>query len=257
MSASRERHTPKVLVLQPDANCGPDRIVGWAEAHGVELEVHSMAESPVVPKSLDGYAGLIVLGGDMGDRDTADYPWLEDLRERLREAHRTELPALGVCLGAQLLASALGGTVELGAPGLETGVVELSVTSDGAADPLLQGVSPVFYSGAMHNDAIVRLPAGAVLLATGELYPHQAFRVGSTWAVQFHPEVSPESYERWVGLEDHSKHPEIAARYDGTVAEFWERDAVVAPACERLIVNFLDLVSGGEEMSGESEAAGV
>lgn len=229
-------------MLQPDENCGPDRIAQWASNHGVELSVYSMSVSTDMPPSLDGYAGLIVLGGDMGDRDTAAYPWLEDMRERLREAHREGIPALGVCLGAQLLASALGGEVQLGEPGLETGVAGIRITDEGARDPLLQGVPEVFYSGSMHNDAVVRLPEGAVLLATGDVYPHQAFRSGTTWGVQFHPEVSPASYETWVGLEDHTANPELKARFDASVEDFWARDAIVAPACERLVGNFLSTV---------------
>lgn len=241
---TREPHSKTILVLQPDGNCGPDRISAWAAGHGLALSVHNMAIAAAVPPSLDGYDGLIVLGGDMGDGDTAEYPWLEDIRERMREAHRTDLPTLGVCLGAQLLASALGGEVELGAAGLETGVVGISVTEAGAQDPLMQGLSEVFYSGSMHNDAVVRLPEDAVLLASGDVYPHQAFRSGSTWGVQFHPEVSPASYERWVGLEDHSSTPKLKATFDASVEDFWRRDELVAPECERLISNFLNTVKG-------------
>ncbi|WP_461637531.1 type 1 glutamine amidotransferase [Leucobacter sp. BZR 635] len=251
MSAGREQHTHAILVLQPDGNCGPDRIATWSAEHGIELNVYNMSESTKMPASLDGYDGLIVLGGDMGDRDTAEYPWLEDMRERLREAHRNDVPALGVCLGAQLLASALGGEVELGEPGLETGVVGIRVTEEGAGDPLMQGVSDVFHSGSMHNDAVVRLPQDAVLLASGDVYPNQAFRSGSTWAVQFHPEVSPASYEMWVGLEDHSANPELQARFDASVADFWRRDDLVAPECERLVSNFLNVVKSSAAVGAD------
>lgn len=257
LSAAREQHTHTILVLQPDENCGPDRIAAWSAAHGVDLAVYNMGVSTEMPSSLDGYDGLIVLGGDMGDRDTAEYPWLEDMRERLREAHRTHVPALGVCLGAQLLASALGGEVELGEPGLETGVVDIRVTDEGARDPLLQGISDVFHSGSMHNDAVVRLPADAVLLARGDVYPHQAFRSGSTWAVQFHPEVSPASYERWVGLEDHSANPELQARFEASVEDFWRRDDLVAPECERLVGNFLSVVKGTTQLPAPQAASAV
>lgn len=214
----------------------------WSEGHGVDFNVCNMEISTEIPSSLEGFDGLIVLGGEMGDSDTAEYPWLEDMRERLREAHRIELPALGVCLGAQLLASALGGEVQLGEAGLEAGVVGIRVTDAGAHDPLMQGLPNIFYSGSMHNDAIVRLPEDGVLLAGGDVYPHQAFRIGSTWAVQFHPEVSPSSYEMWVNLEDHKNNPKLKTKLDATVEDFWLRDALVAPQCERLIGNFLNLI---------------
>ena len=241
--SDRLSHTSKtVLVLQPDGDCGPDRIAVWSADRGINLDVYSMENSSEMPSSLAGYDGLIVLGGEMGDRDTAIYPWLEDMRERFREAHRAGVPALGVCLGAQLLASALGGKVELGEPGFETGVIALRPTSDGAADPLMQGLPETFYSGSMHRDAVVRLPAESVLLATGDAYPHQAFRCGSTWGVQFHPEVSPANYEKWA--EDAKVPGDLSknAMLDETVRDFWQRDALVFPGCEQLIHNFLSLV---------------
>lgn len=253
MSATPEQHKHTILVLQPDDNCGPDRIAAWSAEHGLDLSVYNMGKSVEMPTSLDGYDGLIVLGGDMGDHDTAEYPWLEDMRERLREAHRDGVPALGVCLGAQLLASALGGEVELGEPGLETGVVGIRVTGEGAQDPLMLGLSEVFYSGSMHNDAVVRLPEDAVLLASGDVYPHQAFRSGSTWGVQFHPEVSPASYETWVGLEDHSGNPALKARFEASVEDFWRRDDLVAPECERLVSNFLNVVTGATRSQAPQE----
>ena len=230
-----------MLVLQPDREGGPARFSSWSEAAGIELDVRNADTASEVPETLEGFDGLIVLGGDMGDGDTAQYPWLEDLRERLREAQDRELPTLGICLGAQLLASALGGEVQLGADGLETGVVRLELEEAAADDPLLNGISEVFYTGAMHNDAITRLPAGATLLATGERYPHQAYRIGSAWGVQFHPEIGPQEYEDW-GPAICKERANFEEEFAATAAEFRRIDQLVEIECKRLAQNFFHVV---------------
>lgn len=232
-----------MLVLQPDRDCGPARFSDWSHDAGIDLDVRNADTASEMPDTLEGFDGLIVLGGDMGDGDTAQYPWLEDLRERLREAQDRELPTLGICLGAQLLASALGGEVQLGADGLETGVVRLEMAEAATDDPLLRGISEVFYTGAMHNDAITKLPAGATLLASGERYPHQAYRVGSAWGVQFHPEIGPQEYEDW-GPAICKERPNFEEEFAATAEEFRRMDQLVAVECERLAQNFFQVIRG-------------
>ncbi|MGJ0204384.1 glutamine amidotransferase-related protein [Leucobacter sp. gxy201] len=233
---------PRVLVLQPDRDCGPARIERWARAAGADLDVRLADIAGAIPETLQGYDGLMVLGGDMGDGDTEAFPWLEDLRARLREARRDRIPALGICLGGQLLASALGGAVRRGAAGIETGVVEITVTEVAAGDPLMRGLPPTFLTGAMHGDAITRLPDDAVLLAAGARYPHQAFRSGSTWGVQFHPEIGLEEYANWRDAVS-ATMPDFLPEFDGTVAEFARLQDEVGPACERFVTNFLGVVA--------------
>ncbi|GAB2572104.1 type 1 glutamine amidotransferase [Leucobacter ruminantium] len=226
-----------ILVLQPDRQCGPDRLANWSKERGVKLDVRNPDTPSEMPASLETFDGLIVLGGEMGDGDTSKHPWLEQVRDTLREAHAVGLPTLGICLGGQLLASALGGTVEPGDAGLEAGAIPITPLEDATNDPLMQGMPGTFYSGSFHNDAISRLPPDAVLLATGERYSNQAFRCGSSWGVQFHPELNPAHYAEWVPLELES-HPELEA----TICEFERMDSLVEDACGQLFHNFLDVV---------------
>ncbi|MGH8868297.1 MAG: type 1 glutamine amidotransferase, partial [Actinomycetes bacterium] len=116
------------------------------------------------------------------------------------------------CLGGQLLAVACGGTVAPGRHGPEIGLRSVRLTAGAADDPLLAGVPRVTGDGPpgpdspdgpvafeWHLDTIVDLPPGAVLLATGDTYPHQAFRVGPcAWGVQFHPEATTEDVAHWA-----------------------------------------------------------
>ena len=138
---------------------------------------------------------LIVLGGPIGVYETDAYPWLLEETAAIGERLRAQKPTLGICLGAQLMAAALGAKV---APGLakEIGYAPLSLTEEGRASPLaaLEGVQALHW----HGDAF-ELPAGAKRLAFTELCPNQAFSLGDTaLALQFHAEVEPASLEAWL-----------------------------------------------------------
>ena len=160
-----------------------------------------------VPERADGYRGLVVLGGDMAAWDDDVAEWLPATRDLLADAVRQRLPTLGVCLGAQLLAVATGGTVETGAAGVEIGMVDVRALDDAAEDVMFGRVlgrlgldaGQHFRVPQYHHDAIVDLPPDAELLVEGETYAVQAFRVGdAAWGLQYHPEVSPSGFASWV-----------------------------------------------------------
>lgn len=148
--------------------------------------------------------GLVVLGGHMSAHDDAAAPWLPATRDLLAGAAHAGVPTLGICLGAQLLAVAGGGRVQVAAPpGREAGLTRLFWRAGAAADPvvgLLAASAPrgVSRTLSLHADAVVDLPPGAVWLASSNMYPYQAFRLGSALGVQFHPEASPALVERWA-----------------------------------------------------------
>ncbi len=151
------------------------------------------------PHDLDG---TIVLGGSTHAYDDEGWPWLPEVREHLRAAVAAELPTLGICLGAQLLAVALGGEVKRSAPaGPERGLVELRMRPGAETDPLLGDVVNRLGRDVLvpssHEDAIAVLPEDATWLASSRQYPFQAFRVGSAWGLQFHPEAGEETLVGW------------------------------------------------------------
>jgi len=147
---------------------------------------------------LDDLSAVVSFGGSMNVDQTDRYPHLAPEVDLLRDAHRRALPVLGVCLGAQLLAKALGAPVTL-APEREFGFFALRLTIEGEQDPVVS----TFPSGSLafqwHQDTFP-LPDGADRLATGRDGARrglQAFRAGSSVAVQFHPEVEAEELEAW------------------------------------------------------------
>ncbi len=137
--------------------------------------------------------GIVVLGGVMGAYDEEEYPFLVAEKAMLRKAVGAAVPVLGICLGCQLLADALGGAAYQ-APSFEVQFGPCTLTDAGRSDPIARFLGePVL---TLHEDTW-DLPPGAVLLAESDAY-RQAFRLGSAVGIQPHPEVTPEIVESWV-----------------------------------------------------------
>jgi GMP synthase-like glutamine amidotransferase len=216
---------PRVLVIEHESDSGPGRFE-LPLRQAVELDVRRPDLGDPLPSDLAAHAGLLVLGGSMGASDDDVAPWLPATRRLLAAGVETGLPTVGICLGAQLLAVATGGRVRRGEAGLEVGVVPLDLAPAADDDPLMRpvvqrlGRRPV--AAQFHQDAITELPPGAVPLATGERYPHQAFRLGdAAWGLQYHPEVTAADFATWLrdghgAVQAAGLHaPDVAARYQG------------------------------------------
>src|SRR5271157_3778853 len=179
----------EVLVLQHVAPETAGRIGDAVAAAGHSLRVvRSFAGEPV-PKSLEGVAGLIVMGGPMGVYERDRFPYLHDELRLIELALRGERPVLGVCLGSQLLAHALGADVRPG-PAKEIGWHGLTLYEEAATDLLLSGAPRAFTAFHWHGD-VFDLPAGAVGLARSAQTSWQGFRYGpNAWGLLFHMEVT-------------------------------------------------------------------
>lgn len=194
---------PRCLVIENDATDDPRRLGDWLVEGGLRLEiVRAHADEPV-PADLAGFDALLVLGGDQhaypGPDGQPGAPWFPDVEALLRQAVRDGVPTLGVCLGAQLLATALGGRVEPSAAGPEIGAHLVAKRDAADGDPLF-GPSPMLPDViGWHVDEITTLPPGAVLMAASTHYAHQAFRVGArAWGVQFHIECDLPMIDAWA-----------------------------------------------------------
>ncbi|MCC7353370.1 MAG: type 1 glutamine amidotransferase [Anaerolineae bacterium] len=150
--------------------------------------VRPFAGQPI-PKGMDGAAGLIVMGGPMGVYDHPRYPFLLDEMRLIGQALQEEKPVLGVCLGSQLLAATLGGTVTKGAK-KEIGWYPVALTEPAKSNRLWVGIEPSFVAYHWHGD-VFELPAGAVSLASSGLTACQAFRYRqNAYGFLFHMEVT-------------------------------------------------------------------
>lgn len=182
------------------------------ELHAQGYRLRYMEAASGVPTQAGMEADLlVVLGGPIGAYDEVDYPFLQDELRLLAHRLAHGLPTLGICLGAQLMARALGARVYPGAA-KEIGWKEITLTEAGVHSVLapLQGI-PVLH---WHGDTF-DLPEGAVRLASTELFENQAFALGDhALALQFHPEVTEAGLEHW--LIGHAA--EIAATPGVTVA---------------------------------------
>lgn len=189
----------RLLVVRNDPTDPPALLGAWWEEVGVELvEVRADAGEEVPSTLPDDVDGLVVLGGAMAAWEDDVAPWLPSTRALIVDAVQAERPVLGVCLGGQLMALALGGAVER-TPTPEVGVHELDLLPAAADDRLFSVLPPRAPVAQYHGDAMTALPAGAVLLASTPACAHQGWRIGeSAWAVQFHPEVDADIVASWT-----------------------------------------------------------
>jgi GMP synthase (glutamine-hydrolysing) len=208
---------PTLLVVQHSPTESLARLGGWLSGAGMLLDVRTPYDGSALP-GLGGFAGVVVMGGSMGAYDDDEAPWLPATRDLLRDAVARQVPVLGVCLGGQLLAGALGGQVKPADEGPEIGPALVAKRDAAVGDPLFGSIPFTPDVLQWHWDEIVTLPAGAVLLASSPRYPNQAFRYGGTaWGLQFHIETTPELVRSWAE-EDRAR----------LAAEGWDVDAVLA-----------------------------
>ncbi|CAL9626876.1 hypothetical protein SUDANB95_05952 [Actinosynnema sp. ALI-1.44] len=224
----------RLLVLQPDDSDPIARLGDWLTAAGAVLDVVKPYEQPV-PETLNGYAGVVCLGGAMGALDDAEHPWLADVRKLLSHAVAKRVPTLAICLGAQLLAVATGGQVRRNPQGFEVGVLLVAKRDAAGADPLFADLPWTPDVLQFHQDEIGLLPPTAELLASSPKCANQAFRVGeNAYGIQFHIETTPEVVLRWAaGAPDAAASarldPERLDQGHEDIAEVWQ------PFAERFV----------------------
>ena len=184
------------------------------------------------------YDGIVISGSQTAVYD--DHDWIHELTEWFRRAHAADVPTLGICWGHQFIAQALGGRV------VDMGEYELGYETieRRGEDPVFRDVPRRFTSFETHSDRVAELPAGATTLARNR-FGVQAFRLGSAYGVQFHPEYDRETAE-WVVRRKELSTDRIQSALNGITDDVVED----AAAAKRVFDNFLELAATHQPESG-------
>lgn len=193
-----------------------------------------------------GRADVVLLGGSGHYSAAGEGAWLERSLDALRELHRSSKPTFASCWGFQAMARAMGGRCVHDVELAELGTIELRLTGAGLADRLFRNLPQEFAAHAGHQDYIIDLPPDAILLASTELVPNQAFQFAGKpiYCTQFHPELDCEAmFERVVA------YPEYVERMSGLTLEKFKSSCRATPEANSLLQRFVDLVCGESKIS--------
>ncbi len=231
----------KIVVIKHIENEGPGIIEPFFTNCGWELEIIEMSKGGVLPGTLDEVAALVILGGFMGVYDEKEYPFLKEEDLLIRKALIEEVPLLGICLGAQLLAKTCGARVKK-APKEEIGWYKVKKTVEGKKDLLFMGGPEYIHVFQWHGDTF-DIPEGAMLLVEGKECRNQAFRVGhNAYGLQFHIEVTEDMIKNWFSEE---KEKSVLARMlkeTGKVKDKYETGT------NRILANFLQIIESSQRI---------
>jgi GMP synthase (glutamine-hydrolysing) len=234
--------SPTVLVVEHAADCPPALLGEWLAAEGCTLDVRRPYAGDDLPDPT-AYDALLVLGGPMGAEDDDQAPWLPVVRDRVREAVRDATPTLGVCLGHQLIAVALGGTIARNPAGQQLGLLDIGWTEAAAGDALLGPLATPRRGVQWNDDVVTALPDGATLLAATPAGEVQAARFApAVWGVQLHPEVDGRVLRPWAAS-DRGSHEARGIDQDALLASVDDARAELDAAWQPLAASFAALAA--------------
>lgn len=192
-----------VLVVEHEAQCPPGWVGEWLVEAGCVLDVRRPHLGDSLPTDLAEHRSMVVLGGSMDAYADAAYPWLTDVKALVRGAAEDGTPVLGICLGHQLAAVALGGEVRRNPRGQQVGVLPVGWLPAARQDGFFSTLTGAGVAVQWNNDVVHRLPRGGLVVAETETGEPQAARFAPTvWGVQWHPEAGEEIVRTWA---DHDR----------------------------------------------------
>jgi GMP synthase-like glutamine amidotransferase len=198
-----------VAVFRHSATEGPGYFATFLAERSIPLELIRIDAGDPLPQDIGAYSGLVLMGGPMSVND--DLPWIPAVLDLIREAVRRDIPVLGHCLGGQLMAKALGGTVSRN-PVKEIGWGEVQVLANPNAEIWFDGAPRTFFSFHWHGETFT-IPEGATRILESPYCANQAYVMGKHLGMQCHVEMTPEMIEAWCAAGAH----EIAAAHSPAV----------------------------------------
>ena len=246
----------QALVLQHIACEPPGLYEEVMREHDIALTRVELDEGEPLPDWQE-FDLVVAMGGPMSVNDEAALPWLKGEKQLIEQAVRAEVPFFGACLGAQLLAASLGGTVFAGSRP-EVGFLPVDLTDAACSDPVFKALPRELMTFQWHGDTF-SLPEGAIRLASSLTYENQAFRWGnSAYGVQFHLEVSAAMAREWAQVPEYSQALERVlgpAAAESLVAEFDQRASAMALHARAVFQRWLELASSIARVTRPSKVA--